>query len=67
MSKIKWISIKDELPPVGKQVLTYGGWGIRMDEYDHTQENGEIRFWGDDENYNTELKVTHWSNVNLPK
>ena len=62
---MNWIDIKDELPPVGEQVLTYGGWGIVMDEYDFTTGGGEIWFKGNRDDYNTE--VTHWARINLPE
>jgi hypothetical protein len=62
---MNWIDIKDELPPVGEQVLTYGGWGIVMDEYDFTTGGGEIWFSGNRDDYNTE--VTHWARINLPE
>ena len=60
---INWIDIKDELPPVGEQVLTYGGWGVIMDEYVGPIHN-TLWFKGDEERYNDE--VTHWARINLP-
>jgi hypothetical protein len=62
---INWINIKDELPPIGERVLTYGGWGIKMDSYNSTTSKGEIWFDGDRENYNDE--VTYWARINLPE
>jgi hypothetical protein len=62
---INWINIKDELPPKGERVLTYGGWGVKMDEYDFTTNIGEIWFKGDRDNYNT--GVTYWAQINLPE
>jgi len=61
---INWINIKDELPPVGEQVLTYGGWGIVMDERCNMAPGDEIWFKGNRDDYNTE--VTHWALINLP-
>jgi hypothetical protein len=62
---MNWIDIKDQLPPKGEQVLTYGGWGIVMDEYDFTTGGGEAWFRGNRDDYNTE--VTHWMKINLPE
>ena len=62
---IDWIDIKDQLPPVGEYVLTYGGWEIRMDKYWMTLDNGVIWFKGDRDNYNDE--VTHWARIDLPE
>lgn len=61
---ISWIDIKDELPPVGERVLTYGGWGIKMDEYIYTIDK-QPWFTGSKDDYNDE--VTHWTRINLPE
>jgi hypothetical protein len=61
---INWINVEDELPPVGEQVLTYGGWGIMMDEYVAPISNARW-FKGDRDEYNDE--VTHWARINLPE
>jgi hypothetical protein len=59
---INWINVEDELPPVGERVLTYGGWGIMMDEYVISN----VRwFKGNRDEYNDE--VTHWARINLPE
>ena len=61
---INWIDIKDELPPVGESVLTYGGWGIKMDKYVGLI-NDTQWFNGTRDDYNDE--VTHWARINLPE
>jgi hypothetical protein len=60
-----WIGIKDQLPPVGEQVLTYGGWGIVMDELCNESPGDEIWFKGNKDWYNNE--VTHWTLITFPK
>jgi hypothetical protein len=61
---INWIDIKDEVPPVDEYVLTYGGWGIRMDSYVFPFNNTPW-FKGTRDDYNDE--VTHWARINIPK
>jgi hypothetical protein len=62
---MNWISIKDEIPPVGERVLTYGGWGVVMDEYVFTISEDIPWFIGTRDEYNEE--VTHWTRINLPE
>ena len=62
---MEWISIKDKIPPVGERVLTYGGWGVVMDEYVFTTSKDEVWFKGTRDDYNDE--VTHWGRINLPE
>jgi hypothetical protein len=62
---MNWIDIKDEIPPIGEQVLTYGEWGVVMDEYVMTTSKGEVWFNGNREDYND--GVTHWTRINLPE
>jgi hypothetical protein len=62
---VNWINIKDELPPKGERVLTYGGWGLVMDQLSVLSPNGAIWFRGNRDDYNTE--VTHWARINLPE
>jgi hypothetical protein len=62
---VNWIDIKDELPPKGERVLTYGGWGLVMDQLSVLSPNGAIWFRGNRDDYNTE--VTHWARINLPE
>lgn len=62
---INWIDIKDELPSTSEKVLTYGGWGLIIDQLSILRPNDEIWFRGNREEYNTE--VTHWARINLPE